>query len=95
MPPPLPLDRVAVLCAVRAGRVDEDEALQSAHAGVTEVGVDVFLAATLLLVFDFGSCLFLQHVEPLVEGFIVTLVVNVLGVRHELANAIGVAASLQ
>ena len=35
----------------------------------------------------------LHHAEPLLGGCIVTLVV--LGVRHELANAIGVVASLR
>ena len=79
--------------AVLAERVDEDEALLSAHAGVNVVAVDECLVAAVRLVFDFSSGHLLHHAEPLLEGCIVTFVV--LGVRHELANAIGVVASLR
>ena len=46
---PLPLEDDVLVRAVRVAVVDHDEVLQSTHAGVAEVGVDVLLAAAVLL----------------------------------------------
>lgn len=45
---PLPLEDDVLVRAVR-GAVDDDKALQSAHAGVAEVGLDALILAAILL----------------------------------------------